>query len=179
MKVTPPMTRRLLAVLLMASLFVALSATVAGERAAAQEKPGTDVDLRGITALHVTLSPISASAFDCGLRGGDVLAEARARLSTGGLPDASGAEELAIITVMSSHDATTGACSSSLMLGAYGRASFVDKRVGWIRTGYVVLWQSGVIVMSGATDHLDTVRQATGRLTDSLLDAWHRDNAVP
>ena len=179
MKVTPPMTRRLLAVLLMASLFVALSATVAGERAAAQEKPGTDVDLRGITALHVTLSPISASAFDCGLRGGDVLAEARARLSTGGLPDASGAEELAIITVMSSHDATTGTCSSSLMLGAYGRASFVDKRVGWIRTGYVVLWQSGVIVMSGATDHLDTVRQATGRLTDLLLDAWHRDNAVP
>ena len=124
------------------------------------------MDLRGITALHVTLSPISASAFDCGLRGGDVLAEARARLSTGGLPDANGAEEVAIITVMSSHDATTGACSSSLMLGAYGRVSFVDKRVGWIRTGYVVLWQGGVIVVSGATDHLDTVRQATGRLTD-------------
>jgi hypothetical protein len=173
------MLRNLLAPLLTAPLLVALLVPVIDHRAAAQEKPGTDVDLRGIKALHVTLSPISASSLDCGLRGSDVVAEARARLVAGGLPDTSGAEELAIVTVMSSHDATTGTCSSSIMLGAYARASFVDKRVGWIRTGYVVLWQSGVIVMSGATDHLDTVRQAVDRLTDALLDAWHRDNTAP
>lgn len=173
-----PLMRRLLAPLLTASVLIALSTTVVDHRAKAQEKPGSDVDLRGIKALHVTLSPVSASSLDCGLRGSDVVAETRARLGAGGLPDASGAEELAIVTVMSSHDATTGTCSSSIMLGAYGRASFVDKRVGWIRTGYVVLWQSGVIVMSGATDHLDTVRQSIDRLTDALLDAWHRDNTA-
>lgn len=138
-----------------------------------------DVDLRGVTALRVTISPMSAAALECGLRSNDLLRDVQAGLAAGGISTSLEVEDLATITVITGREPTSGLCSSAVMLGAYARESFVDRRAGWIRTGYVVLWQSGVMVTSMPYEHADTVRDALDRLDDALLDSWHRSNLVP
>ncbi len=69
--------------------------------------------------------------------------------------------------------------NSTLMLGAYKKASFFDKDVGWIRSGYVVVWQSAVLVTSPSEGHAVEVRDALSRLGDALLGDWRTANRPP
>ena len=50
--------------------------------------------------------------------------------------------------------------------------SFFDEAAGWVRSGYVVVWQSGLIVTSSPAEHLKTVRQALARLGNTMLQDW-------
>jgi hypothetical protein len=154
------------------------AATLAAGPALAQTGPASDADLKGVSGLHVTLSPMSAASLECNLRGAELVSDTETKLSQGGMTSPATEDDLAIVTVITGRDAATGLCSSALMLGAYGRESYVDDRVGWVRTGYVVLWQSGLMVTSSPQDHLDTVRRALGGLGDAMLEEWHRANAM-
>jgi hypothetical protein len=146
--------------------------------AGAQSGVASDADLRGVTGLRVTLSPMSAASMECDLRGAELVSDTQTKLATGGMTAPRGDDALAIVTVITGRDGTSGLCSSALMLGAYERASYVDDHVGWVRTGYVVLWQSGLMVTSAPQDHLDTVRRALDELGSAMLEEWHRANAV-
>ncbi len=163
----------------LAALLIGTALATTSPAPVAAQEAAADVDLRGVTALRATIGPLSAAALECGLRGHVLLGDLEARLAAGGIAPAPQIGDLATITVITGHDAATGLCSSAVMLGAYARESFVDRRVGWIRTGYVVLWQSGVMVTSGAVDHADTVRDALDRLGDALIEEWHRSNLDP
>lgn len=159
-------------------LLAAAVAAVAASPASAQTSPTSDADLQGVSGLRVTLSPMSAASLECNLRGAELVSDTETKLSQGGMTSPQSDADLAIITVITGRDAATSLCSSALMLGAYGRESYVDDRVGWVRTGYVVLWQSGLMVTSSPQDHLETVRRALGGLGGAMLEEWHRANAV-
>lgn len=165
--------RRTLGPLLATAFALGAASTAQG-----QATPQSDADLSGVTGLRVTLSPMSAASMECDLRGDEIVSDVETTLSTGGMTAPTGNRDLAIVTVITGRDGASGLCSSAVMLGAYESASFVDDHVGWLRTGYVVLWQSGLMVTSAPQDHLDTVRRALGELGGAMLEEWHRANTA-
>src|SRR5690606_20295940 len=124
--------------------------------------------------LRVTLSAMPPEAGDCRLDGASLVRNLEQGLNAGGLRTASDDEAVATVTVLSSYEPEH--CSSSVMLGAYRKVSFFDHEVGWLRTGYVVLWQSGVLVTSAPERHLEGIRDALGRLGNGLLEDWRQSN---
>jgi hypothetical protein len=138
----------------------------------------SDIDFQGIRSLRVTASPMPQAALDCNIEPDELVRDLERQLEAGGLKNAAGNDNLATITVLSAHDVDSGLCSSALMLGAYSKASFFADDAGWIRSGYVVIWQSGVIATSSPEQHLQAAREALARLGDSLIEAWQKQNAV-
>src|SRR4029079_1060144 len=89
-------------------------------------------------------------------------------------------ETMAVITVLSTRDGISGSCTSAIMLGTYKKASFFDDQAQWLRTGYVVIWQSGLIFSSPANAHLGLARESLGRLARAMLRDWRNaNNAKP
>lgn len=140
------------------------------------EEPGSDMDFRGVRSVRVTASPAPQGAIDCNIETDALVRDLEHQFDAGGLRNTTGNDNLATITVLSTYETGSGICSSALMLGAYSRASFFADAAGWIRSGYVVLWQSGVIVTSIPEQHLQTAREALARLGSSLLEAWQAQN---
>jgi hypothetical protein len=73
----------------------------------------------------------------------------------------------------------SGSCTSAMMLGAYKKASFFDDQAEWLRTGYVVIWQSGLIFTSPAAAHIGLARESLTRLAKAMLKDWRNANAKP
>jgi hypothetical protein len=155
----------------------AICALLLAASAAAQE-PASDLDFRGIRSVKVTASPAPQAALDCNIDTQALVRDLERQFDGGGLRTAAGTENLATITVLSTYETSTGICSSALMLGAYTKVSFFADAAGWLRSGYAVVWQSGLIVTSTPEEHLETARQALARLGNSLLDTWHTQNAA-
>jgi len=160
------------AALLVGSL---LGAGLAAGSAAAQGI-ASDMDFRGIQALRVTASPTTVESLDCGIESAALVRETQRNLEAGGIKSTDSDANLGVITILSARDGESGLCNSTLMLGAYKKASFFDKDVGWIRSGYVVMWQSAVLVASPAESHPVQVRDALVRLGDALLGDWRTAN---
>lgn len=159
----------------LAPFLIALSAT----HSAASEPIASDMDLRGVTALRVAVSPLPVEALDCNLDGTVLRGELTQELEREKLSGGTGAQNVAIITILSAHDATQASCTSTIMLGAYKKASFFDDAVGWIRTGYVVMWQSAVHVSSPLDRHPAQTRDALSMLAEAMLESWREANAQP
>jgi hypothetical protein len=147
-----------------------------GTVVAAAEDIKSDIDFRGINALRVTTSPMPPGAIDCNIDNGALVHDLEQQFWTAGLKVATSGDNVATVTVLSTSETTRGVCSSAVMLGAYSRMSFFDEAAGWLRSGYVVVWQSGLIVTSSPAEHLKTVRQALARLGNAMLRDWQKQN---
>ncbi|HEY9214716.1 MAG TPA: hypothetical protein VIQ29_17945 [Ancylobacter sp.] len=157
---------------------LALSAAgfVAASVPAAAQSIASDMDFRGMTSLRVTASPMTVDSLDCSIESAAMVRELRQQLVSEGVKATDSDAALAVITVLSTRDPNTDVCSSTLMLGAYKKASFFDKDVGWIRTGYVVMWQSAVLVSSPSESHAVQVRDGLAKLGDALMGDWRNAN---
>jgi len=157
---------------------LALSAAglVAGSMPAAAQSIASDMDFRGMTSLRVTASPMTVDSLDCSIESASMVRELRQQLVSEGIQSTDSDAALAVVTVLSARDANSDVCNSTLMLGAYKKASFFDKDVGWIRTGYVVVWQSAVLVSSPTESHAVQVRDGLAKLGDSLMGDWRNAN---
>lgn len=149
---------------------------VAFDSPAAAQGLLSDMDFRGMDTLRVTASPMTVESLDCGLESSGLVRELRRQLDSEGMKSSDSDAALGVITVLSARNGDSGVCNSTLMLGAYKKASFFDKDVGWIRSGYVVVWQSAVLVASSAETHPVQVRDALARLGAALLTDWRGAN---
>jgi len=160
-------------ILLVALVFL----TVAGaSAAAATQDVASDTDFRGITSIRVTASPMSVDSIDCNLDANLLAGELQHQLAGDGLTNSTGLDTLAVITVLSTREAGSGPCTSAIMLGAYKKASFFDDQARWLRTGYVVVWQSALLFTSPADSHLALARDSLQQLGKAMLTEWQRAN---
>lgn len=143
---------------------------------ASAQSIASDMDLRGMATLRVTASPMTVDSLDCSIESAAMVRELRSQLESEGMKPTDSEAALAVITILSARDSNTNVCNSTLMLGAYKKASFFDKDVGWIRTGYIVVWQSAVLVASPSESHAVQVRDGLAKLGDALLGDWRNAN---
>lgn len=136
----------------------------------------SDMDFVGIKALRITASPLTIDSIDCNIEVTYLVRELQRQFEAEGLAAASADDALAVISLLSARQSGDGACNSSLMLGAYKKASFFDHDAGWLRTGYVVIWQSALLISSPVDQHLSLSRDALARLAQSMLKEWQNAN---
>lgn len=154
----------------------AVCAACAAITAARAEPIQSDLDLRGVKSFTVAVSPLPIDSMDCNIDGNVLGRELKQVLDRDNLGSGSDADSVAVVTVISTHDPENSACTSTVMLGAYKKASFFDKAVGWIRTGYVVMWQSAVHVNSALDTHQAHTRDAVTLLADAMMEKWREAN---
>ena len=135
----------------------------------------SDMDFRGVSAIRVTGSPMSIESIDCKVDQRLLIRQLQRQFENEGLPSGDSDDALAVITVMSTRE-SEGPCSSAIMLGAYKKASFFDNAAEWLRTGYFVVWQSGLLFASQADAHAALAADSLSRLGEAMLAEWHRTN---
>ncbi|NCG40738.1 MAG: hypothetical protein GWP30_07070, partial [Actinobacteria bacterium] len=62
-------------------------------------------------------------------------------------------------------------------LGVYRKVAYYDDDAGWLRNGYVVLWQRGQQVMSGTADHAEMTTMVVQQLSEKLIESWRAENS--
>lgn len=156
---------------------LAVGLVSAGATFARAEAIQSNLDLKGVKSFHIAVSPLPIDTVDCNIDGTVLGRELKQALDRDNLGGGGNADPVAVITVISTHDADGRSCTSTVMLGAYKKASFFDEAVGWIRTGYVVMWQSAVHASSATETHQAHTRDAVSLLADSLTEKWREANA--
>ena len=139
---------------------------------------GSDTDFRGIASIRVSASPMAVESVDCNIDSSLLTHDLERQFTGDGLAVDQSPDTLAVVTVLSTRDGISGACSSAIMLGAYKKASFFDDQAQWLRTGYVVIWQSGLIFTSPADAHLGLARESLARLAKAMLKDWRNANGA-
>lgn len=142
----------------------------------AAQDVGADMDFRGVSGIHITASPMSVESIDCNIDGSYLVRELQRQFEGEGLASSANFDSLAVITVLSAREGGSGTCNSAVMLGAYKKASFFDNEAAWLRTGYVVIWQSALLVASPADTHLTLARDSLARLGRVMLKEWRDAN---
>jgi hypothetical protein len=145
---------------------------------AAAQDVAADMDFRGVSAIHITASPMSVESIDCNIDGSYLVRELQRQFEGDGLAKSADFDTLAVITVLSAREGGSGPCNSAVMLGAYKKASFFDNEAAWLRTGYVVIWQSALLVASPADTHLVLARDSLARLGQVMLKEWKDANST-
>ncbi|WP_207461205.1 hypothetical protein [Azospirillum sp. SYSU D00513] len=159
-----------------AALALAIGLAIALPAPMAAAEDASDMDFRGVAGVRVTASPLSPAAADCNLTAEPLVRDMQQHLTDKGLKAAANSDVVATITVLSSYEPNHGMCSSAVMLGTYKKASFFDRDAGWLRTGYVVVWQSGLVTLSPPEQHLAEVRDAARRLGTAMAEEWRKAN---
>jgi hypothetical protein len=158
--------------------FICLLGLAAGPAAA--QGVASDTDFRGVTRIKVTASPMAVESVDCNIDGALLTHDLERQFAADGLAVDQSLETVAVVTVLSTREGGSGSCTSAIMLGAYKKASFFDDQAQWLRTGYVVIWQSGLIFTSPADAHLGLARESVTKLAKALLRDWRNaNNAKP
>ena len=137
-----------------------------------------DANLKGVKTLKVTFSQLTPDAITCGLSLDLIQPIVTAKILRSGISLVSTTDILATLGLMTTFDPGRDACGTSATLGVYKKVSYYDESVGWLRTGYVVLWQRGQQVMSGIAEHSDSTGAIVQRLAEVLLESWKQENAV-
>jgi hypothetical protein len=145
---------------------------------AAAQDVRADMDFRGVSGIHITASPMSVESIDCNVDGSYLVRELQRQFEGEGLASSANFDTLAVITVLSAREGGSGTCNSAVMLGAYKKASFFDNEAAWLRTGYVVIWQSALLVASPADTHLTVARDSLARLGQVMLKEWRNANST-
>jgi hypothetical protein len=151
----------------------------AGTLSAAAQGVASDTDFRGVVRVKVTASPMAVESVDCNIDPSLLTHDLEHQLAADGLVVDQSPDTVAVITVLSTREGGSGSCTSAMMLGAYKKASFFDDQAQWLRTGYVVVWQSGLIFTSAADAHLGLARESLTRLGKAMLRDWRSANAKP
>jgi len=161
----------------MAKFIVSLTFVLAiGAAPAAAQGVASDTDFRGVTSIKVAASPLSIESVDCNIDGGLLSRDLDKQFAADGLAIGASPDVVAVMTVLSTRERGSGSCTSAIMLGAYKKASFFDDQAEWLRTGYVVVWQSGLIFSSPANAHLGLARESLARLARTMLRDWRNAN---
>jgi hypothetical protein len=155
-----------------------LGALALGAGPASAGGVASDTDFRGVNAIHVTASPMSVESVDCNIDSSLLTHDLERQFSGEGLAVNQLPDTMAVVTVLSTRNDINGTCNSAIMLGAYKKASFFDDQAQWLRTGYVVVWQSGLIFSSSADAHLGLARESLGRLAEAMLKDWRNANST-
>jgi hypothetical protein len=151
-----------------------------GASPGAAQGVASDTDFRGVTRIAVTASPMAVESVDCNIDGSLLTHDLEHQFGADGLVIDQSPDTVAVVTVLSAREGGSGSCTSAIMLGAYKKASFFDSQAQWLRTGYVVIWQSGLIFTSPADAHLGLARESLSRLAKSMLRDWRSaNNAKP
>ena len=146
---------------------------------AAAQGVASDTDFRGVMRIKVTASPMAVESIDCNIDGSLLTRDLEHQLAADGLAIDQSPETVAVVTILSTREGGSGSCTSAMMLGAYKKASFFDDQAEWLRTGYVVIWQSGLIFTSPAAAHIGLARESLTRLAKAMLKDWRNANAKP
>ena len=153
-----------------------LLACWAGAAAAqSRESKTPNANLNQVTAVRVTASQITPDGITCGLSLEDVTPRIEHDVKAGGLRVRGEPDVVATISLLTTHDKIRGVCATAAMLGVYELVSYFDAKEGWTRSGYVVLWQRGNLVISTPTDHPDAIDRRITLLTAKFLDSWRSD----
>jgi hypothetical protein len=155
-----------------AALLLASDLLGAGARAA--EPPAAPpLDFEGLAEASLMASPLTADSIPCGLELGRVAAATRQPLADGGLVLRAGAATRVTVSAMTVRVPGSGQCATTVLLGVYALESFFSASAGWLRTGYVVIWQRALTVATPAGAHEAAVNGVVGRLAGQLLADWH------
>jgi hypothetical protein len=140
----------------------------------AQSRPDKrpDADMSTLKEVRVTASQTTPDAVNCGPDLAALLPHVEAELASGGMRIVKSPRHLVTVSILTSHDAARGICSSAAMLGTYKLVSFFDEAKGALQSGYIVLWQRGKQVISVPTDHAAAVETAVNRLVDIFIKDW-------
>ncbi len=157
-------------------LFLGLSPFAAAAQVPAAQRP--DANLMSLEAVRVTASQTTSDAITCGLDLRSLLPGVESSLQAGGLRMSTSTRTIVTVSLLTMHDDARGICSTATMLGAYRMVDYFDETEGWLRTGYVVLWQRGVQVVSSPADHPMAIERAAARLADTLLETWRQQNRL-
>jgi hypothetical protein len=136
----------------------------------AQSRPNADMST--LKEVRVTASQTTPDAVNCGPELSALLPHIEDDLAGGGLRIVKSPQNLVTVSVLTSHDAIRGICSSAAMLGTYKLVSFYDEDKGALQSGYVVLWQRGKQIVSAPTDHAGAVEAAVDGLVEIFLKDW-------
>jgi len=147
----------------------------------AQTLVAPDADLGSLDEARVTASQTTPDAVPCGIDLRLVLPVVEKRLQASGLRATKSPDAVVTFSLMTTHDPAERLCATAAMLGAYRLVSYFDETAGWLKSGYVVLWQRGAQVLSSPTDHPLATERTLTRLVDNLLKTRReqRGNAAP
>jgi hypothetical protein len=147
---------------------------LAGGPALAAGAPATPpLDFQGVTEASLMASPLTPDSIPCGLDLGRLVAAARQPLANGGLALRDGTSTRVTVSAVTVRVAGTEQCATTVLLGVYAQQSFFSATAGWLRSGYVVIWQRALAVATPAGAHAAAVSGVIGRLADQMLAAWH------
>jgi hypothetical protein len=140
----------------------------------AADPPATPpLDFEGLTEANLMASPLTADSIPCGLDLDRLAAAARQPLADGGLVLREGAPARITVSAMTVRVPGTGQCATTVLLGAYALESFFSSSAGWLRNGYVVIWQRALTIATPAGEHAAAVGGVVGRLAEQMLADWH------
>jgi hypothetical protein len=152
---------------------LAAALLLAGAPVAAAEAPATPpLDFDGLTEASLVASPLTADSVQCGLDLARVVAAARQKLADGGLVLHEAAAARVTVSAVTIRVPDTDQCATTVLLGVYARESFFSASAGWLRTGYVVIWQRALMAATPAGGHAAAVSGVVGRLAEQMLAAW-------
>lgn len=135
----------------------------------AQSVVAPDADLMTLDEVRVTASQTTPDAVPCGIDLRLLLPVVERRLQAGGLRTSKSPNAVVTFSLMTTHYPEGRLCATAAMLGAYRLVSYFDEEAGWLKSGYVVLWQRGVQVLSAPNDHPLATEKTLARLVDNLL----------
>lgn len=144
----------------------AILMTLAG--LARAEDPSQAASLAGINRATLGGSQLTADGASCGLALDHLLDMVREPVIEAGLDltdDTATRLTLSAVTTRF----PDGQCATAVLLGAYARESYFSATTGWVRSGYVVLWQRSIMVATSLTDHKTAVDGAARRLAMQML----------
>jgi hypothetical protein len=148
-------------------LLLAMLACPAAGRAQSVIAP--DADLTALDKIRVTASQTTPDAVACGIDLRLLLPVVEKRLQAGGLSATKSPNAVVTFSLMTTHDPASRLCATTAMLGAYRLVSYFDEAAGWVKSGYVVLWQRGAQLLSSPNDHPLATERTLARLVGDLM----------
>jgi hypothetical protein len=152
-----------------------ISLVLLGTTAHAQQ--GGAVNLAEIENGRVTISPPSLDALPCGLEVPPLLSALSDKLQAGGITPVDEGPITITLSVLTHLEPDSDRCGTATMLGVYKKISYFDEEAGWLRSGQIVLWQRGTMILSPTADHREAVIGEAERLGGALLETWRADQS--
>ncbi len=135
----------------------------------AQQLVAPDADLMALDAVRVTASQTTPDAVPCGVDLRLALPVVEKQLQAGGVRATKSPNAVVTFSLMTTHNPASRLCATAVMLGAYRLVSYFDETAGWLKSGYVVLWQRGAQVLSSPNDHPLATERTLARLVENFL----------
>ena len=144
----------------------------------AQTVAAPDADLSTLDEVRVTASQTTPDAVPCGIDLRLQLPVVENRLQAGGLRATKSPKLVITFSLMTTHYPESRLCATAAMLGAYRLVSYFDEKAGWLKSGYVVLWQRGAQVLSAPNDHPLATEKTLARLVENLLKTRRQQSTI-